>query len=275
MLKNRVVLIVVIIILVAAIFSLPKVVVDNEQDEIAEEAVSNSEGSEDTAGNVPPQNDMHVVEIPDSVQQRLDVFRKNFYSAESKENSAIFADSLASVYQEIGKLDSAAKYTELAEEDYEVIADSYYEAFTFAVDAGKANTLGKKARDYFEKVLEEDASRLDVKTKIAMTYVSSQNPMKGILMLREVVEQDPENEEALFNLGVLSIQSGQYGKAIERFERLLSLNEANEQAQFYLGLSYFNNGESGKAREVLEKIKNTSSDEQIKAAAESYLNELN
>ena len=44
--------------------------------------------------------------------------------------------------------------------------------------------------------------------------------MQGIMMLREVLEEDPKNELALFNMGMLSIQSGQYDKAVERLVEL-------------------------------------------------------
>jgi cytochrome c-type biogenesis protein CcmH/NrfG len=98
--------------------------------------------------------------------------------------------------------------------------------------------------------------------------------MSGIMMLREVIELEPTNEEALFNLGILSIQSGQYDKAIGRFETLLANHPKNEQAEFYLALSYFNDNRPEDARRLFQKIKNTSKDEQVLAAVESYLNEL-
>ena len=108
----------------------------------------------------------------------------------------------------------------------------YYEAFGFAVDRNKLNYLGEKTRDFLNQILKNHKDRLDLKSKIAMTYVSSSNPMQGILMLREVIEADAENVEAIFNLGLLSRQSGQYDKAVERFEKLISIEESNIQARF-------------------------------------------
>ncbi len=272
MLKSRIIILIVAIVLAAGLFLLPKVVVDNENEQIAsEESTEQSQPKEDKTDK-PAQS--HSDDMSAEVLETINRLRNKYLSSENEEKSIIFADSLAILFKEGSKLDSAAKYTELATDNKEAIGDAYYDAYSFAVDADKANELGKKARLYYEEVLAEDASRLDIKTKVAMTYVSSENPMSGIMMLREVLESDPGNEDALFNLGVLSIQSGQYQNAIERFNTLLEKHPENDQAMFYLALSYFNDGQRAKAKSLFEKIKNKSNDEQVLAAVDSYLNEL-
>jgi tetratricopeptide (TPR) repeat protein len=281
MLRSRIVLLVIAVILVALIFTLPKVVVDNEGDALADDAAASmSEGhSPDDGhdhGSESEQNREadHGSSLTTEQIAKAEDLRLKLISEANKEKSSIFADSLAVLYTRVNKLDSAAKYTELASNNKEEIANAYYEAFSFAIEPEKANALGNKARQYYTELLKEDVSRLDLKTKIAMTYVSTDNPMAGIMMLREVIEEEPTNEEALFNLGILSIQSGQHDKAIERFETLLKHHSANEQAEFYLALSYFNDDQSAKAKSLFEKIKSTSKDEQVLAAVDSYLNEL-
>ena len=280
MLKSRIILLIISVVLVLLIFSLPKVVVDNEEDALTTEQSGGAEqhsaddGHDHGPGETHDEAAEHGANMSPEVLQQANELRLKFLKAETKEKSSIFADSLAELFSSVNKLDSAAKYKELSTNNKEEIGDAYYEAFSFAVSPEKANALGEKVREYYAEILREDASRLDVKTRIAMTYVSTENPMAGIMMLREVIEQEPTNEEALFNLGVLSIQSGQHKKAIERFETLLENHPANEQAEFYLALSYFNDGQSAKARSLFEKIKRTSKDEQVLAAVDSYLNEL-
>lgn len=282
MLKSRIVLLIISVVLVVLIFSLPKIVVDNEEDELANNGNSTTgteqHSADDGHGHASQETQANEVEHGSSLSatqlEKAEELRLKLIKASTKEKSSIFADSLAELYVSVNKLDSAAKYIELASRSKEDIADAYYEAFSFAITPDKANALGEKARQYYAELLQEDASRLDLKTKIAMTYVSTENPMAGIMMLREVIEQEPTNEEALFNLGILSIQSGQHNKAIERFETLLKYHEANEQAEFYLALSYFNDGQSEKAKSLFEKIKRTSKDEQVLAAVDSYLSEL-
>ena len=69
---------------------------------------------------------------------------------------------------------------------------------------------------------------------MAMTYLTSSNPIQGITMLREVLVKDPKNELALFNMGMLSIQSGQYERAVERLEELVDINPSHIQGQLLL-----------------------------------------
>ncbi|WKV13513.1 tetratricopeptide repeat protein [Marivirga harenae] len=278
MLKSRIILFVVAIALVAVFFSLPKVVVDNENDSIdgrSEPIETNSStNGNSTESSTATMSGSHGGNIPADVKRDIERLRNSFMVAESQENSVIFADSLASMFKELNRLDSAAKYVELSTEDNEIIGNAYYEAFSFAADVDKAKGLAVKTREYLQKVLDNNPSNNSAKIKLAMTYVSSENPMKGISMLLEVVEEDPYNEEALFNLGILSIQSGQFNKAIERFEKLLKNHPENIQAEFYLALSFMNNGQKAKARTLFSEIKNKSNDEQLLAAVDSYLNEL-
>lgn len=278
MLKSRIILIIIAVILVAVFFSLPKVVVDNENESIEKgnQSVENSTNSESNSTSTADgkMSDSHSGNIPKEVKDDIERLRNSYLLAESQENSIIFADSLADVYRDLNRLDSAAKYVELSQKDNELIGNAYYEAFSFAADIDKAKRLAVKTREYLQKVLDTNPSNNSAKIKLAMTYVSSDNPMKGISMLLEVVEEDPDNEEALFNLGILSVQSGQYSKAIERFEKLLKQHPENVQAEFYLALSFMNNGQNAKAKKLFTEIKNKSNDEQLLAAVESYLNEL-
>jgi tetratricopeptide (TPR) repeat protein len=278
MLKSRIILFVVAIILVAVFFSLPKVVVDNENESIDNDSVpienNSSANNKSTDSEDAIISKSHGGEIPEEIRKDIERLRNSFAVAESQENSVIFADSLAGVFKELNRLDSAAKYVELSQEDNEIIGNAYYEAFSFSADVEKAKGLAVKTREYLQKVLDKNPSNNSAKIKLAMTYVSSDNPMKGISMLLEVVEEDPDNEEALFNLGILSIQSGQYNKAIDRFGKLLKNHPDNIQAEFYLALSLMNNGQKAKAKKLFTEIKNKSKDEQLLAAVQSYLNEL-
>ena len=89
---------------------------------------------------------------------------------------------------------------------------SYYEAFEFyaIVDADKSADFKSKAQSFFQKILKQQPDDLNTQAKMAMTLVSSDNPMQGILKLREIIEKDPDNEFVLLNLGLLSMQTGQF-----------------------------------------------------------------
>ena len=110
---------------------------------------------------------------------------------------------------------------------------------------------------------------------MAMTYVSSSTPMKGIMMIREVLAEDPKNEFALYNMGMLSFQSGQYNKAIERLKDLVAVNENHIQGNLLLGVAYLNSGKKEKARTQFEKVKKLDNDPAVQATVDSYLKDLN
>lgn len=277
--RTKIIISVGAILLVIGIFLLPKVVVDNK----GSSAVQEDEGVEQTGATSanPPLNEIHNAPISSEDEQLLASLRENYKNNEDNKKSAIFADSLAVVFKRNNKLDSAAKYFAVAAEyapSKEALVragDAYYEAFTYAVAPDKSQELGKKARDYYERVMEDDGQEmLDVKARVAMTYIASSEPMRGIGLLREILEKDPRHEGAIFNLGMLSIQSNQYEKAIERFEQLVSLYPENLQAQYYLGLSYFEAGRKTMAKKQFEKVKSLDNDPEVQAAADSYLEEI-
>lgn len=267
MLRTRIILIVVSAVIIVALFSLPKVVVENENQLTT--------APTDSAKKVDP----HTA-APEGLLKRIAELRVQHANASENQKKAIFADSLASLYSKTSKFDSAGWYAEEAakffnnEESWSKAGDNYYQAYTFALDDGKRNQVAEKTRELFTKVLELNPANLEAKTKMAMTYLSSSNPMQGILMLRDVLKADPKNELAMFNLGMLSIQSGQYDKAIERLTELVELNPGHIQGQLLLGIAYKETGDKKKARQQFEKVKEMDKDPAVQATVDSYLKDL-
>jgi Flp pilus assembly protein TadD len=135
--------------------------------------------------------------------------------------------------------------------------------------------MGTKAREFLGKALEANPKLYEAKAKMAMTFMTSgAPPMQGIRMLREVAEDDPKNEFALFSLGMLSIQSQQYDRAVEWLTKLVTVNPKHLQGQVFLGLALANAGETEKAREQFEKAKNMTTDQSVIATIDSYLKDL-
>ncbi len=257
---------------IIALYSLPKVVVDNE-----ESIEGLNEGGASTGEEVV---EMHEAELTPEQAERRAENQSVVENASSIEDKISSATVLAEMYQELGKFDSAAYYYGVISAetglipDFETTGLAYYEAFSFALDAQKVAMMAEKTRENLNRVLDSDPARLDLKTKVAMTYVSSSNPMQGITMLREILAEDPQNEEALFNMGILSIQSGQYKRAAERFEELVKFHPGNLQGQFYLGVSYFEAKQKNKAKAQFEEVMKMTNDERILGSVQSYLDQL-
>lgn len=266
MLKIRIILVVASAIVIWLLFLLPKFVVENDEQMGANEM---PESSEDPHGTTPA-----------AIRESINSLNAQYLGASEKEKSAIFADSLANLYTQAGQFDSAAWFAEKAAsflkntESLIKAGNSFYDAYTFALDPKKQNEMAEKTRYFLGKVLEAEPGNLEAKTKIAMTYLSSQNPMQGIMMLREVLAEDPTNEQAMFNMGMLSIQSGQFDRAIERLTEFVSLYPNHIQGQLLLGVAYMNLDDDEKAKEQFERVKKMDTDPAVQAAVESYLKDL-
>lgn len=292
---NKYVLVVVVLAtaLTAGLYTLPKVVVRNEGKQLSERT-SQTPGRASEAGNQhtvdslnatasmgavdPSQPDragMHNEPLSAETQQRVLALRKQFVNAVPTQKE-IVGEKLINLFREATRYDSAAHYAGLlateqpTERNLLRAGDEYFEAYTFAVDEKKTALLGQKTRDYYQKVLAKNPNLLTAKANMAMTYVNTDTPMQGIMLLREVLQQEPTNELALFNLGLLSMRSNQYGRAIERFRQILVNNPTSRKAQFYLGISLAEAGQKAEAKQVLEQVKKQEKDPQILAAVREY-----
>ncbi|HQK98651.1 MAG TPA: tetratricopeptide repeat protein, partial [Bacteroidia bacterium] len=114
---------------------------------------------------------------------------------------------------------SAIQKTELS---YLDAAYRYFDAFKMAGDSSLRGMMVQKAIENYNKVIEINPENLNAKTDLGACYAEGTGePMKGIMLLREVVSKNPEHEMAQYNLGMLSVKSGQLDKAIERFTKVL------------------------------------------------------
>lgn len=273
--RSQLILIAIGIITVLGLYALPSVVVDNESKA---DAVSLENGSAPTSSTDPLA--MHEAELSPDQRLQINTLKLQIAENSSKEEVKSSTEEIAAIYQELGKYDSAGYYLSLIADQQsdmelaEKAGNAFYEAFSFALDPEKVTYTAEQTRKYLTMVLDNDLTRLDLKTKVAMTYVSSSNPMQGITMLREILEQDPQNEDGLFNMGVLSMQSGQYKRATERFEELIQYHPDNLQGQFYLAVSYFEAKQNNKAKAQFEKVKTMTQDEVILGSIEGYLDRL-
>lgn len=272
---NRSILIVILLatLLTGGLYSLPKVVVKSREQKLSGGGKDSiqapaSEQSEQTSTAA----ESHAAPLTAEQQQTVATLSQQFVSARDSKQKTNAVLRLSDFYLDIRKFDSAAKYAETlallepSEPNLVRAGDRYYDAFSFSADTKKTATLGAKAREWYQKALDKNPALLNVKANLAMTYVSTETPMQGILLLREVLANDPTNEVALFNLGLLSMRSNQYEKAVERFRQLLKGNPTNSKARFYLGVSLAQTGKNKEALEELLIVKGQEKDPTIQAA---------
>ena len=95
-------------------------------------------------------------------------------------------------------------------------------------------------------VLENKESEEEIKNVVsverALKLIEGSNPMEGVFMFREILQNEPKNTEALYYLGLLSNNTGQYSNAIERFNQLITIDSSDKRAYLQLGISNYQIG---------------------------------
>lgn len=131
----------------------------------------------------------------------------------------------------------------------------YFDAFRMANDTTVRSEMVRKSIANYQKVLEINPKNLNAKTDLGACYADGTNePMKGIMLLREVIAENPKHEMAQYNLAMLSVKSGQLDKAIERFNTVLEINPKRVEINFYLGQVYLQKGDTTQAIKSYEEF---------------------
>jgi len=78
--------------------------------------------------------------------------------------------------------------------------------------------------------------------------------------LKQEIERDPNNAEALSQLGTMYMDAGKFPQAIEYFERALKVRE-DPQVRTDLGICYRNNNETDKSLAQFRQVVQTNPDQ--------------
>jgi len=164
------------------------------------------------------------------------------------------------------------------EEAWMASATDFLKGARFVPNEKKA-ILYQGAIKGFEKALFFDANNLSAKTNLGVSIVESSSllgtqPMKGITLLREVVQKDSNNIEANLQLGLFSVTSRQFDKAIERFQRILRIDSTHIDMYVYLGDTYLTMGEKNMAVKSYENYKVRVKDTLIVRNIDEYIKKL-
>jgi tetratricopeptide (TPR) repeat protein len=122
--------------------------------------------------------------------------------------------------------------------------------------------MAKEAKELFEKALELNPANDSTKVGLGSTYFfgaasANEPPMKGIGLLREVAEKNPNNAYAQYMLGVGSTVSGQWAKAIERFTTVAQLQPDNMEVLLRLADACEKSGDNKAAKKWFEQFLKT------------------
>ncbi|WP_027003657.1 tetratricopeptide repeat protein [Hugenholtzia roseola] len=255
---------------------LPKGVLKKEGTEVAAKQTQTATET--------PQNQAHNKELAPAEQAKLEQWKTDFAQSQSLETAQVWADSVAQLYTLAQQLDSAAAiYDRLAtrfpsDSTHLRAARAYYEGVRFMLQQQTVAQMSEKAQSYYQVFLEKQDPKspiaLEAQAELAMTYMRTSTPMKGVALLRQNLEINPKHLTTLENLGLLSMESGQYQKAVDYFQQVCELKPNDLYADFSLASAYAQAGKKELARPLLEGIVAKSTDPALINAAKSYLEQF-
>ena len=137
------------------------------------------------------------------------------------------------------------------------IAGATYHAGMVAAESEKEQQFcTDRAVAAFENAISIVPKQMEHRLNLALVYTirpPQNNPMKGILMLRNLEEEYPEEPKVFFHLGRLALQTGQMNKAIERLNQAIRLDDNYRNAHCLLAEVYTQTGKVQQSTTHAEK----------------------
>jgi predicted Zn-dependent protease len=119
--------------------------------------------------------------------------------------------------------------------------------------------FGFNTRPTHQKPVETpDTESVENQVAKALGYAENpppDNPMKAVLMLRDLEAKHPDNPAVYNALGRLAIKTGQWQKAIDRLEKAWSLDKNNPTTPCLLQQAYEGAGQPEKSSEFARLCK--------------------
>jgi tetratricopeptide (TPR) repeat protein len=125
-------------------------------------------------------------------------------------------------------------------------------------DPAMQNWLATNAKVLLEQALQINPANDSSKIGLGACYILgniSDNPMQGILPVREIAQKNPNNLYAQYILALGGKKSGQYDKAIERFMIISNAEPDNVEIDLHLAECYDMKGDKQNAIKWYTKVK--------------------
>jgi len=161
--------------------------------------------------------------------------------------------------------------------------DHFNDAYKATQDTAVQPAFVENAIDAYKNAVKLKPNDLNAKTGLGVAYVNQTSlgitdpnggsPMQGIMLLLDVVKQDPNNRPANLNLGLFAMKSGQYDKAVTRFKNMIA-QKAEVEPYFYLAESYKQLGMKKEAIDAYQKCREMIPDPVIGQKIDQYIKEL-
>jgi hypothetical protein len=212
-------------------------------------------------------------QLTDDQRSRLAQLENSIVRGNVKEQKAEVYKQIAAFYRDTAHLllpfayytGEAAKL-ENSEKSLTFAARFFLESARKQDDDGLKRWLANESKELFEKALVLDPGNDSLKVGLGSCYIFgniADNPMQGIMMIREVAERDPSNMYAQFMLGMGGLMSGQLDRAIERLTKVAVREPSNVEAKLMLAEAFERKGDNQNAAKWYESVKNHVSNPEI------------
>ena len=137
--------------------------------------------------------------------------------------------------------------------------------------------MAGNAKVLLEKALEMNPNNDSAAINLGACYLFgniSDNPMQGILKVKQIVDKNPQNAYGQFILALGGKKSGQYDKAIERLLIVIQLQPSNLEAMIHLAECYELANQKAEAIKWYTKVKDLVNIPDAKAAISNRIKEL-
>ncbi|MFL9481658.1 tetratricopeptide repeat protein [Chitinophagaceae bacterium LWZ2-11] len=190
---------------------------------------------------------------------------------------ARFWKDSAHIFEPYAYYTSEAAKLENSEKNLTFAARLFLDQLMISNDPPMQNWLASNAKVLFDKALEINPSNDSSKIGLGACYMLgniSDNPMQGILPVREIAEKDPNNMYAQYILGLGGKKSGQYDKAIERFKIIVDKQPDNIEVELHLAECYDMKGDKEDAIKWYSAVKKKIANPNAQKELDSRINSL-
>ncbi|MEI6086397.1 MAG: hypothetical protein WCR66_02315 [Bacteroidota bacterium] len=163
---------------------------------------------------------------------------------------AKFWSDSARMFEPYAYYTSEAAKLENSEKSLTFAAHLFLDNLLTEGDPAMQHWLGENAKVLLDKALVINPANDSSKIGLGICYMFgniSDNPMQGILEVRKVVQEHPDNLYGQLVLGLGGKKSGQYDKAIERFKIVVDKQPDNLEAIFNLAETFEMKGDKTNA----------------------------
>lgn len=176
---------------------------------------------------------------------KLKNLSSNWYELGFPAISAYYAEEVADIKQD--------------EEAWSIAGTTYLIALKESEEEKTKTWSFNRAIRAFENAISQNPKNLDHRINLALTYIEKplpEDPMKGILLLRELNQQNPESVKVLAQLGRLSLTTNQIDNALKRLHQAEEIDPDNKSVLCLLAQAYEMSGDATKAKDYNNKCIN-------------------